>query len=467
MTAVLGCVSGLTPALAQDNPWSGEPGRFVPWDGNGAWAPYGGYPPMSSPYGSSYSPHSADPPAMVPNGPVMNQGPYPHPRSIYEFQPQGDVRGPFYSSSTGGQRMSDALQNTWFRVDYLNYELTDPGERLIGSEWLNTNARDVLHAPGNTDPLSASIIPLARDRDGTVRTDINGNFLIAPDAQDLGSFDFNNRNGIRLTMGIPTESGTIEGNIWGLKSVDESFRVEPVFDQTGLFLVIPAIPLTNNGQYVDPSLDVSAPMILFDDFMHVQFGQELYGAEINYLRRIFDYGSPVRFELLAGARYIRFYEDMLITGNDLQTQTSPQILATSSNHVFGPSIGLRMEFEEWIVKLGAESRLTAAFNRHNNLVRTVDLFPDNRTPVQFDDDHTDVSPIHELSLYAQIKLTHRLKLRVGYNLLTMFEMSRPQNNVVWDDSGIVDGPTLIRVDDGDLETVNVRGLFVSGELSLF
>jgi hypothetical protein len=461
LTVTAGCLCSSMTARAQDNPFSGEPGRFVPWDGNGAWAPNGGYPAMSTPYGSVPSPYT---PAE--QAPIVNNGPYPHPRSIYEFQPDGDTRGPFYSSSTGGTRMRDALQNAYFRLDYLNWKTDNPGNQLIGAPWLNTNARDVLHAPGNADPLSASIIPLARERDGSVRTDPSG-FLIAPQAHDLSPFDFKNRNGLRLTMGIPTGRGAIEANIWALQNETDSYRVEPRTDETGLFLIYPTIPLMNNGQLVDPSLDASAPMILFDDFMHVQFANELYGAEINYFRGAINEGAPYKIELMAGGRFIRLREDMLITGNDIRNQVSPQILAVSSNHLFGPSVGLRLEAEHWIFKVGVDTRITAAFNRNNNLVRTVDLFPQFRTPVQSNDDHTDIAPVHELQVYGQVKLTHRLKLRVGYNLLTLFEVARPQNQVIWDDSGIVDGPTLIRVGNDKLETFQASGLFVSGEWSLF
>lgn len=466
LTVTAGCLCGPATVRAQDNPWSGEPGRFVPQNSNGAWAPWGGYPPMSTPYGSTPSPYSFDP-SQSPQGAIVNQGPYARPQTIYEFQPQGDVRGPFYESSTGGARLRDALQETFIRVDYLNWNLTDPGERLIGAEWRNTNARDVLHALNNNDPASASVVPLARERDGTVRADIGNQFLYAPQAYDLSPFDLAHRNGIRLTVGVPTGEGVIEGNIWSMQKVADSYRAEPFFDQTGLYLVIPTIPLTRNGQLVDPSLDASAPMILFDDYMHVQFGTELYGAELNYFRGPIRNSGPLYIELMAGARYLRLHEDLLVTGSDLRNNLNPTILAASSNHVFGPSVGLRLAVEHGIFKLGCDTRFTASFNRNNNLVRSSQLFLQNPGPVQFDDDHTDFSPIHELQLFAQMKLTHRLKLRVGYNLLTLFQMSRPQNTVIWDDSGVVDGPIQLRVGDPQLETFQASGLFVAGEWSLY
>ena len=251
----------------------------------------------------------------------------------------------------------------------------------------------------------------------------------------------------------------------------DSFRVETEFGLEQLVgltpIVIPAIPLTNNGNLVDPSIDISAPMILFDDFMHVEYGTELYGADINYMRGVIRHNAPMRIELTAGARYIRLHEELLVTGNDLRNQIQPTILSASSNHIFGPSVGVRAEWEYGLLKLGADSRFTAAFNRNNNYVRTDNLFLQNQLPTKSDDDHTDFSPVHELQLYAQVKLTHRCKLRVGYDLLTLFEVSRPHNQVIWDDSGVVDGPVRIRAGADHQETFNAHGIVVSGEISLY
>jgi hypothetical protein len=470
-----GCIGSGAVACAQDNPWSGEPGRFTPYGGNGAWEPYGGYPAMTTPYGSSYSPNSVDPPLYPPNAPHWQQLPGPRPQSIYEYLPPGDVRGPGYETSTGGLRLRRALEHAWFRVDYLNWDLTGPGEDLIGAEWINANARDPVHGFGQADEL-APVIPLARERDGTVRNDIGNAFLLVAEASDLSAFNFRHRNGARLNVGFPTESGQFEANIWTLQKNTDNFRVVPRIDEFG-FLVLPAITLTNNGRLVDPTFDVSAPMILLDNFMHVQMGQEMYGAELNYFRKAVRDNENLHIDLIGGGRFIRLEEDLLVTGNDLRNQISPEILGVSTNYLFGPSVGVRVEWEYGILKLGADTRLTAAFNRHNNTVRTRELFrlpvdpitnlQGVSAPTTSSDDHTDFSPIHDLKLYAQVQVTHRLKVRVGYDLLNIFNVSRPQDAIVWDDSGIANGPVRIRADATNLEHFRAKGLFVGGEISLY
>lgn len=473
LVVAAGCLGSSPAVRAQDNPWSGEPGRFEPWGGNGAWAPYGGYPAMSTPYGSMPSPYSAPPPLVPPNSPHLEQIPGPRPQSIYEYQPPGDTRGPFWEDSPGNRRFRESLQQAWIRVDYLNWNLTDPGERLIGSEWRNANARNPLIGYNQFDH-PASVIPLARNRDGSVRQDQV--VFILGRASDLSAFDFQHRNGLRFNFGFPTEYGNIEANVWSLAKNTDHFRVEPALDQFGLF-EYPAIPLTNNGRIVDPTLDPITPMILFDSYMHVQFGQQMYGAEVNYFRGTVRDNEHLRIDLVGGARYIRLREDLLVTGVDLLNAINPEILSTTTNDLFGPSVGVRVEWEYGILKFGADTRLTAGFNRANNTVRTRELFrlpPDPITnadrvsaPTNSKDNHTEFCPISDVKLYAQVQVTHRLKVRVGYDLLNIFRVSRPQNSIVWDDSGIADGPVLIRADGTHLEQFKASGVFVSGEWSFY
>lgn len=463
LTVTMACLAGGSTVCAQENPWSGEPGRFLPQGGNGMWSPYGGYPAMSTPYGSVPSPWSPPPPRMISQGAALpGHAAQPPAKHVYEYLPEGDTRGPFFTLSPEGRRLQRAMEGMYFRVDYLNYKLTDPGEALLGTNYATVDIRNPL-----ADPTVFTASPVfARERDGTVRTDPGGAFVLVPQAHDLSPFELDHRNGIRLTLGFPVEVGTVEGNLWAMQSETDSFRVDPQIRQ-GLFLVLPAIPLLNNGRVPDPLTDPVVPMILFDDGYHIQFGTDLAGGEVNYLRSLLWTETPVRFEILAGARYTRLYEELFVVGRDDNQQVDPQILATSRNQLFGPSVGLRLEWEREWFKLGAETKFTAGFNRHEDLVRVNDLFQFNRTPIQSTDAHTEFSPVHESMFYAQIKLTHRLKFRIGYNILSLYNVSRPQNAVVWNDSGIIDGPILISADSTNLESFHARGITISGEWSLY
>ena len=460
MTVTAAWLCALPTARAQDNPWSGEPGRYTPWQGNGMWPPYGGYPAMSTPYGSSpNSPYSAPPPLTVPNGPPpVNMGSRPAPQTVYEFLPEGDTRGPHWLDAPEREFFRKVGESIWFRAEYLNYSLSDPGSALLGSNYINADVRNPLSAAPN--------VIFARERDGTIRTDIGGQFLIVAQAHDLSPFDFNNRNGVRLTAGLPTQFGGIEGSVWSMQKGNDSYSVAPQIQQ-GLYYVIPAITLTHNGQLVDPFVDPIAPMILFDNAFGVRYSTELGGADFNFLTNAINPGAQVKIQLLAGGRFIRLAEDLSIAGADLRDQLNPQLLSTSRNYIFGPSIAARAEWESHGLLVGAQTRFTAAFNRHEDLVRTVDLFPDNPIAQQSTDAHTEFAPVLDLSVYAQLQVTRRLKVRVGYDLMALFQVSRPGNTIVWDDSGSVGGPILIKADSTNLDTFRASGLSVSGEITLY
>src|SRR5690606_11742737 len=133
----------------------------------------------------------------------------------------------------------------------------------------------------------------------------------------------------------------------------------------------------------------------------------------------------------------------------------------SLNDIFGPSIGLRLETHYKKLTFGAQSKFTFSFNRHEDLVRTVELFLESQDPRVTVEGHTDFAPIHELQLYAQMQLSERLRVRVGYNLMTVFEVSRPYNNIYWNDSGVPEDPTMIVVRARERETFHASGLTIS------
>ncbi|MEZ6065026.1 MAG: BBP7 family outer membrane beta-barrel protein [Planctomycetaceae bacterium] len=470
-TVIAACTAGTSAVLAQGNPYSGEPGRSIPWNGNGMWEPYGGYPAMSTPYGSAPSPYSVDPPRRVPGGPPpIDAGLAP--KHIYEYLPEGDLRGPLYETTEFERSIAGAIRNSWVRVDYLNWSLSDYDDQLLGSPYLNADAT----APVN--PLSGDTI-FARNRDGTVRLDVAGDFPIVAQAQDLGRLLLDDRNGGRITFGMPTTSGsgTWEANVWSIEDYNGNFQVQPravgvVFDPvTGApvsgVIVIPAIPLTVNGQRVDPLNSAFAPQILFDDFMAVSTNLELSGAEAIYRHRPVNHNAPLDIQFLAGFKYIRLAESINITGSDTLNVLNPTIIGQSSDYIFGPTVGASIEWSSKRLKFGIEERFTFGFDRHHNAVATFGLFPDNRDGSLFAEQGTGFTPVNQIAVYGAVNVTERLSLRVGYELLSMFGVNRAHENFVFDDSATINGPTRLRVDGDNRSTFNAHGFTISAELLLF
>jgi hypothetical protein len=479
LTVIAALLGGYQPASAQDPNWPAGPDRFTPWAGQGMWPPNGGYPPYSLPAGSQLLEPYRPAPGRVetPQGMMRldqaqsggyasdcppGYGPGPaacakDPLSTWQYVPSGDDRGPFYHDSPFHKGTKAVLQETWLRLDYLNWSLTGPGEALVGAEYRNFDPR--------TDFL------LATERDGALRFDIGSGLPFQAQAHDLSAMDLDHRNGLRATLGLPTENGGIEASIWTLQQADESFSIAPTTSPSGLTL-IPVITLLVDGQKPDPNAGDITPMILFDDGYSVTLQTELMGAEANYVGAPWQEGIPVQLRPLLGFRYVRMHETLTVAGSDLFTALNPQIVSESLNNVFGPSLGMRLEWTHKKLMIGAESKFTLGFNRHEDRVRTSEIFRDtiNGTVVparQTAEGHTDFAPIYQLQVYAQAQVSHRLSLRVGYDFMTMFEISRPYNNVYWNDTGVIDDPSQVIVRARDRETFIGQGLFVSGELSIY
>lgn len=476
LTVIAALLGGFQPASAQDAVWPQGPDRFTPYGGEGMWPPNGAYPPASSPYGSYQVLEAYRPaPGMVEmNGGYASLGDTPqgygpgptHPyNTTTQYLPNGDLRGPFYHDTPFQKYAKAVASHTWLRMDYLNWSLTGPGEALIGAE-----VRGV-------DPRDDDVMIASDERDGFPRFDPATGDVIFAQAHDLSGIDMHHRNGLRATLGMPFLAGEFEAGIWSLEQAEERFSAGPHINSFGN-IAIPAITLLIDGQKADASLGTSPPMILFDDAFHTTLQTELMGTEFNYVHGPWQDGIPFTIQPIVGFRYVRMHETLTVTGSDLRKALNPQISSESLNNHFGPTIGMRAQWQHKRLLLGLESKLTFAVNRHEDRVRTSELFryldtsTDPATNVVFParqtaEGHTDFAPIYSLQLYGQWQLTQRMKVRVGYDFMTLFETSRPYNNIYWNDTGLPEDPTSVVVRARDRETFYAQGLFVSGEISLF
>lgn len=239
--------------------------------------------------------HKSKSRSMGPVGPLP-AGPG---RTVYEQFP--DDRGWLYEDSPLERALKETFRHAYFRVDYLNWSVSDPGNNLIGSDTailglddLSPNSlNDALYP---SDPLEPYVFQPFRDPltafqisdPGTLNSSLIA--VVQPSLQDVR---IDSNNGIRGTFGVPVLNfGTFEASIFALQNSNSPIIRNPVqqidiydsngngifgetftpltvgeFDRDGDGLstdAVPdfqafAIPILINGQVPQPLLNPAVP----------------------------------------------------------------------------------------------------------------------------------------------------------------------------------------------------------------
>src|SRR4029079_10073247 len=115
--------------------------------------------------------------------------------TVYEQLP--DDTGWLYEDGPLERVLKNAFRHAYFRLEYLNWDISDPGNNILGSA---TNL--------TTDPT----VPFIKTNPVT-GTAFN---VVAPTLQGVLT---NDNNGIRATFGMPiTSAGTFETSVFSLQT---------------------------------------------------------------------------------------------------------------------------------------------------------------------------------------------------------------------------------------------------------
>jgi len=331
------------------------------------------------------------------------------------------------------QVVGETLRQSWIRFEYLNWNIQDPGRDLLGARMATLDPRQPFQAfdVGNIPRLGVSAA-----------------------VPDLGNIQPDGLNGVRATIGVPTQLGTLEADVWGITQGSQSDRIRPTIDLNGL-TIIPAISLLSNGSPSDST------MVLFDTDYRSQIQTSLFGTQGNFYFNPVSTGSPLLLKPLVGFRYVRFHEDLLIHGVDVATGTTPRIDSESGNNLFGPQIGLRLSHDNRWFSLGVEPKLMLGVNRHNDSVSAQDILnPGNR--MSRDDNATDFAPVIDLSGYGKIHLSDNVSLFAGYQLLILTNITRPSDQIRYDSPLVTTDPPQIGL-LRNRQSLVTHGFMVGGE----
>lgn len=335
--------------------------------------------------------------------------------------------------------LKDTAPGMWFRLEYTNTFIDNPGRGLLGAP-----------LAGLDDPRDPFLVQLT-----------SGNFTVAK-VLDVSSVDFDNINGLRGSFGIPFRHFSVEAIFWGTEqstdviSTDELPATNPNQD-----INVIATSLLTNGV-------PGGTVVLYDESFRAPYSAQVFSAEANFY---YNYRNPRlgwRFLPVLGFRHTDYDESLAQRGvfSNVSGIGPPPTLATPlvrridtwvDNNTYGVQTGFRSEFVHQHFSLGVEPKFTMGVNHYEATVRTADLRDSPFPPIQDDGIVTtslnrDVfSPVFDLQLYGKIHITDAFHLRVGYSYTWLGNIARAQSSVYYNDNGLANPPAVVvKADDRDL-----------------
>jgi len=411
----------LEPIQAQfAPPGAGLPPRLIPASANGQMA---GFVPGA-------------PPSMAAMGPATAENAVPGMRYVgadgimTHRVPDRDAWAP----GPLEEFLTAATRQMRFRLDYMLWHFDEPGRVRLGAP--------VSGVVDTTQPFEVF------DR----LTGVSRGNAFVPDLQSATLMDV---NGIRGTFEIPYKGGVFEASAWATQQTGDGqfMAIAPGGTQAATSLFVNGIPVSDNT-------------IVYDVSFETDLTSELYGGDLTLIIDDPTPGHGLKFRPMLGFRYLNFQEQLRQKGVDTNGGTEPTrsvvIDSRTSNNVYGPQFGLRVELTHPKFTLGVQPSITAGLNDYTASVRAERLFTVNDPKLLTKETHTDWSPVFDLKVYLQAHISESLSLHVGYDLMWAHRVTRPYNNIYYDE--IVTGGTRTAnvVLQEDLEDFMVDGLTVGG-----
>lgn len=394
--------------------------------------------PAPSPYPAPPAP--AGPYAVPPGGyftPGVVQHPYPYAPPMYTQPsiPYAASDGILHTAhSTEHEEwepsplervLTDVTRHAWIRLEYLLWEIDAPGDKLLGAPVAG------IRNPSNyfsvVDPSTGTTIGMAR-------------------VPTLDSISMRDRNGVRGTLGIPTHWGDVEAAWWTLDNGRDSFFApelpsipQNVNDPNSPLPIFIATSTLVNGQ-------LSTNLELYDESFFASYNTKVWGAEAKFVFNTDHGGEWFTWQPMIGFNYLDVQEELrqvgVFSGRGLTGNPQPlidplvsEIDADTKNHIYGGLLGLRLELSHPWVTLGFEPKVTLGADRFHGRVRTNNFRSLGDGEVITEDSGTFFSPVVELAIYLRLNVHERVQLHVGYNLLWAARITRPADNIFYNDPG--------------------------------
>lgn len=307
--------------------------------------------------------------------------------------------------------LAEVTKRSWLRIEFLHWDLDGPDRGPIGAPILN-----------QTDPLQ-----VFDSANGGIATGVG----IIPDFGQLG---LNDTSGIRGTWGLDLSSADFELEFFGTQDKTEAFG----FNDLSAFRLVGTesvgtvdrpnvvIPLLTNGAVADAA---TANFLIFDSSFSTEIESRLWGAEATLLTKPYIPNNGFQWQWLGGFRYLSYDESLLTTGGfnngGLLADVITQIGGETTNNLYGPEVGGRIQINNERFTLSATSRIAFALNNYSGSTS----FNGVQTG---DEEEVDFSPIVQVSFKGEVHLSPKLSLYGGYDFLWISRLTRPSDNIAFD-----------------------------------
>ncbi|MBD3674717.1 MAG: BBP7 family outer membrane beta-barrel protein [Planctomycetaceae bacterium] len=417
--------------------------QLAPYGSGGA----GAY--SSSPYAASqgysptgYSGYTAPPQGVMP----MNyERPLPgSPEAIANgmYIPDSQV----LPTDPGNDRAFDRVfrkvfDRSWIRLEALHWDVDSPGSHVLG-------ANPIADQVG--DPIDPTVIRQIFDPSGT-----SIGFGFTP---TLRGMSFNDNNGIRGTFGREDSWGSYQLSFWGIEEASETQRFDDLFGGTNFFLTT-TLDIDNN---------LTNYALLADVYENVAYETSLWGANSEFRVNTGQWPDGMNVQWVGGMNFTQLHESMRInTGfnnQGLNTLLESRIESNIMNNMFGPVVGLNVDFETPWITFGITPKAILSVNQIRYSIRTEDLAYVGDSGKSERNDY-ELSPILTLAVYAKLKINDSFSLYASWDGTYLSRIARSANTINYNDNS-----ATARTDLGinrNLNSFTMSGISVGGELLLY
>ena len=317
--------------------------------------------------------------------------------------------------------LTAVAKRSYLKLEYLHWDLDGPRNQNLGAPILDV-----------ADPLTPF----------QVFDNLNGGasagLAIVPGTNNLGMED---TSGVRGTLGVDLNGGMLELGFFGTEETGDDFMLTNL--QAGRVIgttelgtelrpnVVTPL-LTNGGQQTQAAMNA----FVYDNSFQGTIDSQLWGGEVLLLKELYLPHEAFNWQWLGGFRYVSFDESFTQigtynNGGGLPVNRVTQIGGNTINNVYGPEVGGRASVRTKFVTLSATPRIAFALNDHTSSVITGPLTAASAPVVRVISESIDFAPIVELNLQMQIHITPNFSIIGGYDFFYMFQISRPNENVVY------------------------------------